>query len=52
MTMALPFALGLVAAVVALTGRQSVALWAWFVFAAVTVIWFGSHLTSHINIAL
>lgn len=52
MTMALPFALGLIAAVVAVMGRHAAALWAWFVFAAVTVIWFGSHLTSHINIAL
>jgi len=52
MTMALPFALGLVAAVVTLVGRHTAALWAWFVFATVMVIWFGSHLTSHINIAL
>lgn len=52
MTMALPFALGLVAAAVALLGRHAAALWAWFVFAAVTVIWFGLHLTSRIDIAL
>lgn len=52
MTMALPFALGLVAATLALTGRHAAALWAWLVFAVVMVIWFGFHLTSHINIAL
>ncbi|MHB1220200.1 MAG: DUF5993 family protein [Alphaproteobacteria bacterium] len=50
--MALPFALGLVAAVVAMRGRHAVALWAWLVFAIVMVVWFCLHLTSHIDIAL
>ena len=50
--MALPFALGLVAAAVAMRGRHAVALWTWFVFAAVMVVWFCLHLSSHINIAL
>ena len=52
MTMALPFALGLAAAVLAAAGRRAAALWAWFVFAAVTAVWFASHLTRHIDIAL
>ncbi|MCX7355307.1 MAG: DUF5993 family protein [Alphaproteobacteria bacterium] len=50
--MALPFALGLIATAIALLGRHTAALWAWFVFALVMMIFFGLHLTSHINIAL
>lgn len=50
--MALPFALGLIAAAVALLGRHTAALWAWFAFAVVMVIGFCLHLTSSIDIAL
>lgn len=50
--MALPFALGLIAAAIALLGRHTAALWAWLVFAVAIVTFFGLHLTSHIDIAL
>lgn len=52
MTMAVPFALSLIAAALAMVGRRDAALWGWLVLAAVTAIWFASHLTSHIDIAL
>lgn len=52
MIMALPFALGVVAIVLAMSGRRLVAIWAWAATVIVLLAWLGYHSTNVLAISL
>ena len=52
MIMALPFVLGVVAVVLAMSGRRLVAIWAWAATVIVLLAWLGYHATNVLAVSL
>jgi hypothetical protein len=51
MVMALPFLLGLIATVFAMSGRRRAGIWTWFALAIVLIVWLRYHATDSLGLS-